>query len=295
MSIDFSKSPERNLYILPFSRGEVNVPKPSGKERVLSIATIRDVVVQKILYEVLYSEVEKVFCVNSALDRVSWAYRKGKSAPDAAKLIHHYIQNGFQCALDADIVQFFDRISHSRLISIIENLFGQQTRVSTLLRRFIKTSGISYRDDRGKPRNTKTFHHHKPPKQNLRLEGIPQGGVLSGMLANLYLHEFDKWAIANLARDYTLRYVRYADDFVILLKSQEKLSEIHCRVEQKLAEIKLELHPILEDAEASKTKYLDISQTSLIFLGFELTRDRLKISPANINRFQAKIQQKIQK
>ncbi|MCT7963478.1 reverse transcriptase domain-containing protein [Laspinema sp. D1] len=131
---------------------EVNIPKPSGQERVLAIATIRDVLVQKILYELLYEEVEKLFKATPKLDRVSCAYRKGKSASSAARLIHNYIQSGFHFSLDADIVKFFDVIAHDRLISIIQNLFGHETRVSTLLRRFIKTSGIPYRDEQNEPR-----------------------------------------------------------------------------------------------------------------------------------------------
>lgn len=273
---------------------EVNVPKPSGQERVLAVATIRDVLVQKILYEVLYSEVEKLFQATSKLDRVSCAYRKGKSAPYAAKLLHHYIQDGFHFALDADIVKFFDLISHERLILLIENLCDPQTRLSNLLRRFIKTSGIPYRDDRGKPRKTTTFHHYKPERKS-RLQGIPQGGVLSGMLANLYLHEFDRWIVEDLARQFTLRYVRYADDFVILFKTKDELPIVHGLVEQKLSELKLQLHPILENSETSKTKYVDISKKSLIFLGFEFTPTQIKVSPENVGKFKNKIIEKIKK
>lgn len=273
---------------------EVNVPKPSGQERVLAIATIRDVLVQKILYEVLYEEVEKLFKATSKLDRVSCAYRKGKSAPYAARLIHNYIESGFQFSLDADIVKFFDVIAHERLISIIENLFGTESRVSTLLRRFIKTSGIPYRNEQNKPRNIKNFHHYKPPK-NVRLKGIPQGGVLSGMLANLYLNEFDRWILDDLAQEIPLRYVRYADDFVVLLKNQDDLPAIHSRVEEKLGEIKLQLHPILDNLEKSKTKYVDISKNSLLFVGFELTLTDIRVSPDNIQRFQNKISQKLEK
>ncbi len=273
---------------------EVNIPKPSGQERVLAIATIRDVLVQKILYELLYEEVEKLFKATPKLDRVSYAYRKGKSAPSAARLIHNYIRSGFQLSLDADIVKFFDVIAHDRLISIIENLFGHESRVSTLLRRFIKTRGIPYRDEQNKPRTYKFFHHYKPPR-NVRVKGIPQGGVLSGMLANLYLHEFDRWILEDLEPEFPLRYVRYADDFVVLLKTQDDLPAIHSRVEEKLGEIKLQLHPILDDLEKSKTKYVDISKNPLVFVGFELTLTDIKVSPNNIQRFQKKISQKLEK
>jgi hypothetical protein len=246
------------------------------------------------LYELLYEEVEKLFKATPKLDRVSCAYRKGKSAPSAARLIHNYIQSGFQFSLDADIVKFFDVIAHDRLISIIENLFGHESRVSTLLRRFIKTRGVPHRDEQDKTRNIKVFHHYKPPR-NVRVKGIPQGGVLSGMLANLYLHEFDRWILEDLAQEVPLRYVRYADDFVVLLKTQDDLPAIHSRVEEKLGEIKLQLHPILDNLENSKTKYVDISKNPLLFVGFELTLTDIKVSPNNIQRFQNKISQKLEK
>ena len=99
---------------------EIIVQKPSGGERVLSIATIRDVLVQKLLYEALYDEVESKFSATSQLNRVSFAYRRQKSAPYAATLIHQYIKQGYQFALDADIVKFFDNIPHQKLFKLIE-------------------------------------------------------------------------------------------------------------------------------------------------------------------------------
>lgn len=91
---------------------EVRRLKSPGKERVLSIATIRDVIVQKLLYEVIYDDIEAKFKETQTLNLASWAYRKHKSAPSAIKLIHSYINQGYQFAFDADIVEFFDRIPH---------------------------------------------------------------------------------------------------------------------------------------------------------------------------------------
>jgi retron-type reverse transcriptase len=209
---------------------EVNIPKPSGGKRVLSIATVRDVLVQKLLYEVLYDEIEAKFKKTSKLDSVSWAYRKQKSAQSAATLIHSYIKQGFQFAFDADIVKFFDEIPHSDLLLLIECSFGKDTCTTNLLRRFIKTGGIPYpyQDKYGKFRKPDIFHRYKPNKKTIyRDKGIPQGGVLSGMLANLYLHSFDCWIVDNLSQRFELRYVRYADDFVILLKNKSEIFAVH--------------------------------------------------------------------
>lgn len=269
---------------------QIDKPKPSGGERILSIATIRDVLVQKILYDALYDEVEKKFQATPALDKVSCAYRKRKSAPYAATLIHRYLQEGFIFALDADIVKFFDRISHTRLITLIEENFGRDTLATNLLRRFVRTGGLSYKDEWGKPRPKSFFYQNKPNRQIiLRTQGIPQGGVLSGMLANLYLHEFDCWLVHELSTRYHLRYVRYADDFVLLIKESSVISLIHEEVKQRLKNMELELH------SEPKTKYVDIAKDSLEFIGFQLTVENIRIKPENINKLKNRILEKIYK
>ena len=267
---------------------QIDKPKPSGGERVLSIATIRDVLVQKVLYDALYNKVEKKFQATPKLDKVSCAYRKRKSAPYAATLIHRHVQQGFIYALDADIVKFFDRISHPRLIALIEENFGRNTLATNLLRRFVKTGGLSYKDELGKPRPKSFFHEEKPNRQVvLRTQGIPQGGVLSGMLANFYLHEFDCWVVHELSSRYNLRYVRYADDFVLLLKESSAISLVHEEVTQRLQDMELELH------SEPKTKYVDIAKNPLEFVGFQFTLENIKVKPENINKFKNRVLEKI--
>jgi retron-type reverse transcriptase len=270
---------------------EVDIPKPPDGKRTLSISTIRDALVQKLLYEAIYNEVEKDFKATPTLDKVSCAYRKGKSAPYAAIQIHRYIKQGFKFALDADIVKFFDNIPHQRLISLVENKFGKDTLATNLLRCFIKTGGVPYTNERGKYRYQPIFHHYKPNRKNIsRNQGIPQGGVLSGMLANLYLHEFDCWILKDLSKKYSLRYVRYADDFVILLKQKELINLVRTEVAEKLQEIKLELH-----TSEKKTKCVDIDKDSLEFVGFQFTLAHIRVKEANIDRFQTRIKEKIKK
>lgn len=267
---------------------QIDKPKPSGGERILSIATIRDVLVQKILYDALYNEVEKKFQATPKLDKVSCAYRKRKSAPYAATLIHRYVQQGFIFALDADIVKFFDKIPHPELIALIEENFGRDTLATNLLRRFVKTGGLSYKDERGKPRPKSFFHHEKPNRKLiLRTQGIPQGGILSGMLANFYLHEFDCWVVNELSSKYDLHYVRYADDFVILLKESSVVSLVHEEVNQRLQSMKLELHG------DPKTKHVDIAKNPLEFVGFQFTPKNIKVKPDNINKFKNRVLEKI--
>ncbi len=273
---------------------EVNIPKPSGGKRVLSIATIRDVLVQKLLYEVLYDEIEAKFQKTSKLDSVSWAYRKQKSAQSAATLIHSYIKQGFQFAFDADIIKFFDEIPHQELLILIESSFGKDTLTTNLLRRFIKTGGIPYpyQDKYDKFRNQNIFHCYKPNRKIIyRDKGIPQGGVLSGMLANLYLHSFDCWIVDSLSKKYELRYVRYADDFVILLKNSYEIPAVHNEVINQLNIIKLNLH----DLDSHKSKYVDIIKDEMRFIGFSFDGNHIKIKEENINKFKERIKNKLRK
>ena len=268
---------------------EVSIQKPSGGERILSIATIRDILVQKLLYEALYNEVESKFRATSQLDRVSCAYRKQKSAPYAATLIHRYIKQGYQFALDADIVKFFERIPHPELFKLIEDLFGQNTLASKMLKRFINAGGTPSKDVCGK---SKKFHHYKPNRQEIRrTEGLPQGGILSGMLANLYLHSFDRWIVDDLSHRYSLRYVRYADDFIFLLKKQSEIALVHQDVFQKLQDLQLELHSL----ESGKTRYVDIYKNGLDFVGFHFSTEHIKVGNRNIQRFKDRISEKIKK
>jgi retron-type reverse transcriptase len=281
---------------------QINIPKDNGGERVLSIATIRDVLVQKILYEVLYNEVENQF---RKLDHVSYAYRKGKSAPLAARKVHKYIKEGYSFILDADIESFFDRIPHDDLSLLIDKNFGQNNLATNLLKRFIKTIGIPCKYEKnGTVKSLKIFHHYKPNREEIKeklkkdLEkdqdiprGIPQGGVLSGMLANLYLHGFDNWVVKKLSRDMDLQYVRYADDFVILFKQEENVEIAYRKVKEKLQSLKLEIHPLHE----GKTRSINIEKQRLTFLGFEFDQDHIRISnKKNIEKFKNKILTKIQ-
>ena len=268
---------------------EVNIPKPSGGERVLSISTIRDVLVQKLLYDVVYSEVEAKFRRTHSLDQASWAYRKSKSAPRAATLIHRYIQQGFRFALDADIVKFFDEIPHGQLIELIENYFGKDTLTSNLLKRFIRTGGVPYCDENNNIRGARVFHHYKPDRQEiLRSRGIPQGGVLSGILANLYLHKLDRWLTEDLSCRYKLKYIRYADDFVVLVKEELDIPFIHQEISGQLHKLELRLHNLGE-----KTKYVDILEDRLKFVGFSFDGIHIRVHQDNIKRFQDRIESKL--
>ncbi|HLG30463.1 MAG TPA: reverse transcriptase domain-containing protein, partial [Candidatus Brocadiales bacterium] len=188
---------------------EFKIPKPDGGMRTLSIACIRDAIVQRGLYFALQESSEEIF---KTLDDVSFAYRKGQSGGTAALHIWDSFKQGFLWAFDADIKKFFDPLDHERLMGLVAEWVGEDSLARKLIWRFIR---ISYVPADSYPKQKNYFMHHKP-KCCARPAGVPQGGVLSGMLANLYLHEFDRWVVKELSSQCELRYYRYADDFVIL-------------------------------------------------------------------------------
>jgi hypothetical protein len=210
---------------------------------------------------------------------VSLGYRKGKSIRDVALGIRNSYENGFGYVLDADLQKFFDTLDHDRLELLIDEWVGLSSTAGKLLRRFIHTKPIPHKIYKDKSlsyfQNNKYFN-------DVRQEGVPQGGVLSGMLANLYLHEFDRWVVFELGKKFDLRYFRYADDFVIMTRTLEDAKAIYEPVKEKLESLKLVIHP-LEDH--GKTKVVDIAKDHLEFVGFQFTHEHIRVKSSNVQRF----------
>jgi len=263
---------------------ERDVDKPGDGVRTLSIAGVRDALVQHQLYEALYESAEAMFAQRK-LEHVSFAYRKGKSAPQAAyRIWRTYRRDGYGYALDADISKFFDTLNHERLMELVDAWVGRHTTVGIMLWRYTRTDRVpceSYPHDAGWE---KYFMNEKPHREPRR-QGVPQGGVLSGMLANLYLHEFDLWVVEELSQQFDLRYFRYADDFVILTHSEKDARAIFPPVAQALGDtFHLKMHPLGESPD-SKTRISVISNGDLAFVGFHFTQDQVRAKPENILRF----------
>jgi len=180
------------------------IPKAGGKQRPLGIPTVRDRVVQMAAKLVLEPIFEADF-----LD-VSYGYRPKRSALEAVQAIHSGLARGKDAIYDADLKGFFDSIPHDKLMACVEMRVSDRS-VLKLIRQWLRAPILELPKDK-----------HHPPKKIRHTKGTPQGGVISPLLANIYLHWLDKrfHGSDGPARFAGAEMVRYADDFVILARYQ---------------------------------------------------------------------------
>jgi RNA-directed DNA polymerase len=178
----------------------VMIPKPGGGERPLGIPTIRDRVVQTAAKLVL----EPIF--EADLDPAAHGYRPGRSGADAIKAVHALLCRGYTDVVDADLSKYFDTIPHQDLMrSVAQRIVDRH--VLRLVKLWLRAP-VEERDGDG----TRRMTGGKGSRQ-----GTPQGGVISPLLANLYMNRFLKhWRRTGRGEAYRARVVSYADDFVIL-------------------------------------------------------------------------------
>src|SRR5438445_448792 len=181
----------------------VMIPKPGGGERPLGIPTIRDRVVQSAAKLVL----EPIF--EADLDPAAYGYRPRRSGADAIKEVHALLCRGYTKVVDADLSKYFDTIPHQDLMrSVARRIVDRH--VLRLIKLWLKAP-VEERNDDGKRRLT---------GGKSSTCGTPQGGVVSPLLANLYMNRFLKhWRASGRGEAYQARIVSYADDFVILSRS----------------------------------------------------------------------------
>lgn len=221
----------------------VMIPKAGGGERPLGIPTIRDRVVQTAAVLVLEPIFEADF-----LDE-AYGYRPKRSAQDAVKEVHRTLRAGYTDVVDADLSKYFDTIPHRELMkSVARRIVDRQ--MLRLVRMWLKVP-VQERDENGNARM-------KGGKQNK--VGTPQGGVISPLLANIYMHRFLKyWHQCGKGRQFSALIVNYADDFVIL--SRGKAQEAMEWTAGVMNRLKLTLN-------ATKTCVRDARKETFDFLGY---------------------------
>jgi len=215
----------------------VEIPKSGGGKRALGIPTVRDRIVQQAVLQILSPIFEEQFSPRSH------GFRPGRGCETALDVVDRALRYGYEFVVDADISKFFDNVDHELLLDRLNERVSDGS-VLKLVRAFL-TSGVLV--DGGVEESTEI--------------GTPQGGPLSPLLANIYLHGFDE---AMQAAKFGV--VRYADDFVIFARSREEAGRALETARRKLEGLKLRLHP-------EKTRIAVIDE-GFDFLGYHYVRDK---------------------
>lgn len=222
----------------------VMIPKPGGGERPLGIPTIRDRVVQTAVVLFLESIFEADFEDNA------YAYRPERSAHDALVEVLKRLYRGQEHVVDADVSQYFDTIPHAELLQSVARRVADG-KILHLLKLWLK-SPVEERDERGNRR----MIGGKKSKQ-----GTPQGGVISPLLANVYINRLLRHWRKTGASERLGQIVSYADDFVILCRSRRQAEESLALVSHWLEKLGLKIHP-------TKTRLCDAQEEPFDFLGY---------------------------
>jgi RNA-directed DNA polymerase len=234
----------------------VYIPKPGGGERPLGIPTIRDRVVQTAAKLVLEAIFEADFEDNV------YGYRPARGAVDAVKEVHRHICRGYTDVVDADLSKYFDTIPHSELIKSVARRIADGS-VLRLIKLWLKAPIEEREGDDGKRRMN-------GGKGNKR--GTPQGGVVSPLLANIYMNRFLKhWRLTGRGEAFRAQVISYADDFVILSRG--------CAAEA-LAWTKAVMTRLGLSINEAKTSLKNARQQRFDFLGYSFGPHHYKANGA---------------
>jgi RNA-directed DNA polymerase len=229
----------------------VEIPKPTGGTRPLGIPTVLDRVIQQAIYQVLMPIFDPDF------SEFSDGFRPGRSAHDAVRKVRDYIRQGYRIAVDMDLSKFFDRVNHDVLMHRVARKIRDK-RILRLIGKYLR-AGVVIKGRLQKSR-----------------KGVPQGGPSSPLLANILLDDLDK-ELEKRGH----KFVRYADDFVILVRTQRAGLRVKESITRFL-ERKLKLKVNQDKSRVSST-----DQTN--FLGFTFKGTKIRWSDKSFREFKRRV------